>query len=447
MQADALLTLAEHAVSAARAAGATSSDALAVFSSDVNASIRNGEPEAIERAESAGVGLRVFVGHACATLSSSDLTSASMRSMAEKAVAIARAAPADPHAALADATQLAKTFAALDIADDAVPEMNHLQTLARDAEAAGRSVAGITNSNGGDASASHHHLALVTSHGFSGNYSSSRYSISASLIAGSGDTMQRDYDYAMVTHFRDLPAAETIGAYAAERALHKLNPRKLPSQTATIYFEPRVGRSLLGAFASAISGSAITRGTSFLKDDLGKKIFAQNITVTDDPLRARGLGSRPFDAEGIAGTARNFIEHGVLTSWVLDTRSANQLGLKTTGHAARGLSGAPHPSTTNLHIQNGTASVSDLYTQLGDGFYVTETIGHGTNLITGDYSVGASGFWIENGKRAFAVSEVTIAGNLRDMFAALIPANDLQFRYGTNVPTLAVPNMTIAGNG
>ena len=441
-----LISLAARAVEAAKAAGATASDALATAATDINASIRNGAPETMERAESAGVGLRVFVGRSVATLSSSDLTAEAMRAMAEQAVAIAQAAPEDPFAGLASHKQLAECWEVLDITDTAVPTMEQLQTMARMAEDAGRAVAGITNSSGADASASQHHLALVTSHGFSGHYTTSRYSLSASLIAGSGETMQRDYDYATVTHLRDLPAPEIVGTAAAERCVAKLQPRKIGSQQAAVYFEPRVGRQFLSAFANAISGAAVVRGTSFLKEALGTQIFAEGLTVTDDPLRARGLGSRPFDAEGIAGVARDFVRDGVLTSWLLDTRSANQLGMITTGHASRGLSGTPHPSSSNLYLHGGVRSIEDLFADLGDGFYVTETIGHGANLITGDYSVGASGFWIEGGVRVYPVSEVTIAGNLRDIFRTLVAADDLVFRYGTNVPTLAVPRMTIAGN-
>ena len=441
-----LESLAARAVEAARAAGATASDALAIAATDVNASVRNGAPETIERAESAGIGLRVFVGQASATLSSSELTEEAMRNMAEQAVAIAKVAPADPFAGLAAAELLAKSWDVPDIYDTALPEMNQLQATARAAEEAGRSVAGITNSNGADASASHHKIALVTSHGFSAQYKASHFSLSLSLIAGSGETMQRDYAYATTTHLSDLLSPETLGQEAAERAVSKLNPRKLASQSAVVYFEPRVGRQLLGAFAGAISGSAIARGTSFLKDALGTAVFAPGITVTDDPTRPRSLGSHPFDAEGVRATPRDFISDGILTSWVLDTRSANQLGLVTTGHASRGLSGTPHPSTSNLYLAAGSQSPEALMRDLGNGFYVTETIGHGTNLITGDFSLGASGFWIENGQRAYPVSEVTIAGNLRDMLRSITAANDLEFRYGTNVPTLAVARMTIAGN-
>lgn len=442
---NALLEQAQQALSAAKKAGADGADALAVMSTDMSASIRHGKPEGIEQAESSGIGLRVFVGQSSATLSTSDTSAQALTKLAEQAVAIARVAPADPFAALADAALLTKTFAPLEV-DDTVPSMQQLQALARAAEEAGRSVPGITNSEGADAAAGIYHKALVTSHGFAGTYSTARYSLSLSLIAGEGAAMQRDYDYGYVTHFADLPAAEVIGKTAAERTLARMNPRKLASQTAPIYFEPRVSRSLLGAFASAISGSAIARGTSFLKGDLGKKIFGDSIRITDDPLLPRGLATRAFDAEGIATPKRDFVENGTLTSWVMDTRSANQLGLKTTGHAARGLASAPSPSTTNLYLHAGAASPQQMMQHIGDGFYVTETIGHGTNLITGDFSVGASGFWIENGERAYPVSEVTIAGNLRDMFKSLIPANDLAFKYATNAPTLAVPAMIIAGN-
>ena len=441
-----LIARAEQTVEAAKKAGADAADALALSSADLSTSIRHGKPESIEQAESSGIGLRVFVGDSSATLSTSEFSTEALTTLAQNAVAIARVAPADPYAKLADSSLLAHKFTPLEAADDFAADMTLLQAHARAAEAAGLSVEGITNSEGGDASASTHALALATSHGFSGAYNSSRYSISASLIAGSGDTMQRDYDYAYASHYGDLDTPEAIGLSAAKRAIERLNPRKIKSQTAVVYFEPRAGRQLLSAFAGAISGSAITRGTSFLKDALGKEIFAKNIRITDDPRLKRGLASHPFDAEGVAANKMDFVSDGVLTSWVLDTRSANQLGMKTTGHASRGLASSPHPSTSNLYLHGGTQSVDELFADMGDGFYITETIGHGTNLITGDFSVGASGFWIEKGQRAFPVSEVTIAGNLRDMFAMLITANDLTFKYATNVPTLALPRMTIAGN-
>ncbi len=440
-----LLQAAEAALEAAKRHGADAADALAVRNFDLSTSIRQGKPESIEQAESTGLGLRVFVGQSSATLSTSDLSGDAILGLAEQAVAIARAAPSDPYTALADATRLARSIPELDV-DDFMPDMARLQTLARAAEDAGRSTSGITNSEGGDASAGVYEKILLTSHGFQGSYRTSRYALSASMIAGTGSSMQRDYDYAYVTHFADLPEAAQIGQEAATRALARLHPRKIASQSAPIYFEPRAGRQLLGAFASAISGNAIARGTSFLKDMLGKKIFHDAIRITDDPLMPRGLGSRAFDAEGVAVSAMNLVENGVLTSWLLDTRSANQLGLTTTGHASRGLASNPSPSPSNLYLAAGAKTPEALMQELGDGLYVTETIGHGTNLITGDFSVGASGFWVERGVRTYPVSEVTIAGNLRDIFAALIPANDLTFRYSINVPTLAIPTMTIAGS-
>lgn len=441
-----VLDYAAQAVSLAQQAGATSADAIVISSVDLNAGIRHGQPETIERAESRGLGLRVFVDQRFATLSTSDLSAESMQRIAEAAVAIARTATPDPFAGLATASQLAEVIPRLESADPFEPDMEMLQRLARDCEAAGREVAGITNSEGADAAYGRQEVALVTSHGFAHRYTSTHAMISCSLIAGKGETMERDYDYITKTFFSDLPAPETIGQQAAERTLARLNPRKIGSQQAPVFFDPRVSKSLLGALAGAISGSAITRGTSFLKNDLGKPIFADGITITDDPLLPRGLGSHPFDAEGIAAQKRHFVENGVLQSWVLDCRNARQLGMETTGHAQRGLASAPHPATTNFFMQPGSLTPQQLLASVPHGLYVTETIGHGTNLITGDYSVGASGFWVENGQMAYPVSEITIAGNLRDMFAQLVPANDLNFRYSTNAPTLLVPALTIAGN-
>lgn len=441
-----LLNFAARAVELARTAGATSADAVALDSADVNASIRHGVPETIERAESRGIGLRVFVGQASANLSTSELSDTALAELAEKAVAIARVAPADPFAGLADASLLATATPDLDLADPQEPTMEELQHRARATEEAGRAVAGITNSEGADAGFGRTRLALATSHGFQGEYALTRHSLSVSLIAGQGASMQRDYDYGMTTHLGDLATPESIGAEAARRTLERMGPRKISSRTAPIFFEPRIARSLLGAFAGAISGAAIARGTSFLKNDLGKAIFSESITITDDPLRKRGLASHAWDAEGVAATKRALIERGTLTTWLLDCRSARQLGMQPTGHASRGLSGPPHPSTTNLYIEPGAQTPQQLLQQFGTGFYVTETIGHGTNILTGDFSVGASGFWIENGERAFPVSEVTIAGNLKEMFKTLVAASDLSFRYSTNAPTLVVPSMTIAGN-
>lgn len=444
MSAD-LLDIAQHAVDLAMKAGATSADVVVLRSTEMSAGIRHGAPENIERAESRGVGLRLFIGQSTALLSSSDVSREALQKLADNAVAIAKAAPADPYAGLADVSQLAKTIPQLENSDPYEPSMDQLQQLARDCEAAGQAVAGITNSEGADAGFTRQSVALVTSHGFAQSYDSTQSAISCALIAGEDDEMERDYDYIGKTFFSDLPSAESIGVGAAKRTLARLNPRKVPSQQAAIFFEPREAKALLSAFAGAISGTTVARGTSFLKSDMGKKIFADGITVIDDPLIPRGNGSHPFDAEGIAAKKIEFVSNGVLNSWMLDCRSARQLGLTTTGHAIRGLSSQPHPASTNLYIAPGKETPEALMKAIGTGFYITETIGHGTNLITGDYSVGATGFWIENGEMAFPVSEVTIAGNLREMYATLVAANDLVFRSSTNTPTLLVPRMTIAG--
>jgi PmbA protein len=444
--ADALIDLAAQAVALAQKAGATSADAIVMDSTDMNAGIRSGQPETIERAESRGVGLRVFVGQSSATLSSSDTSAEALQKLADTAVAIARVAPSDPYAGLADAALLAKEIPTVECAEDYEPTMAQLQTLARTCEEAGRAVAGITNSEGADASFGRQRVALVTSHGFAHSYHSTHHSLSCSLIAGTGDDMERDYDYITKTFHTDLPAPESIGAEAARRTLARMNPRKLSSMQLPIFFDPRCGKQLLSAFSGAISGNAIARGTSFLKGDLHKQIFSDAITIIDDPLLPRGLASHPFDAEGLAARKTTFVQNGVLQSWLLDSRSARQLNMQPTGHALRGLSSAPYPSATNISIAAGNQSRAALLASVKNGLYVTETIGHGTNLITGDYSVGASGFWVENGELTYPVSEVTIAGNLRDIYASLIVADDLEFRFGTNVPTVLVPTMTLAGN-
>ncbi|PZP86256.1 MAG: modulator protein [Azospirillum brasilense] len=441
-----LLDLGGQALERARAHGAEQADVLVIESADMNAGVRHGVPETIERAESTGIGLRVFVGQSFATLSTSDTSADALEKLASNAVAIARVASADPFAGLADAAQLATHIANIDGDDPFEPSMDMLQRLARDCEEAGRSVRGIANSEGADASVGRQRIALLTSHGFAQSYGSTHASLACSLIAGEGEAMERDYDYATKVYFTDLPSPESIGQEAARRTLARLAPRKIASQQLPIFFEPRAGRQLLSAFSGAISGSAIARGTSFLKNAMGEAVFADSIRIIDDPLLPRGLGSHPFDAEGIAATKRAMVEGGVLQSWLLDCRSARQLGLQSTGHALRGLSSAPYPAATNLYIEPSTVSPEALYANVPHGLLVTETIGHGTNLITGDFSVGANGFWVENGQVQYPVSEVTIAGNLRDMYRSMQVASDLTFRSSTNVPTILIPSMTLAGN-
>ncbi|HVY94862.1 MAG TPA: metallopeptidase TldD-related protein, partial [Bryobacteraceae bacterium] len=336
-------------------------------------------------------------------------------------------------------------FPKLDIEDPNEPSAETLIARAKDAEAAAMAVPGVTNSEGGGASFGRSAVTLATSEGFFGAYAGTSHSVGVSVLSGEGTGMERDYESASARHSSDLDSSETIGKSAGERAVKRLNPRRVKSQSVPVVFDPRVSAGLIGHFAGAISGASIARGVSFLKEFMGKPVFAPGITIIDDPHRIRGLRSKPFDGEGVKNQRRAIIEDGVLTTWLLDCSSAKQLGLTSTGHAARGTGGPPSPSTTNFYMEAGKLSPGELMADIREGFYVTELMGMGVNGVTGDYSRGAAGFWIENGKIAYPVSEITIASNLKEMFRNLTPANDLVFRYGTNAPTLRVEGMTIAG--
>lgn len=427
-------------------AGADAAEAIVLEGQSLGVSWRLGKLEDVERSEGRDVGLRVFIGKRAATVSTTDLSERSLKPLIERVVAMARIAPEDPYAALAEKALLARDLPDLDIDDRAhVPTAEDLAKLSAEAEEAALAVKGVTNSGGAGASWGRSGIALVTSEGFSGSYSGTSFSVSCSVLAGEGTGMERDYDYSSTRHQSDLEAAGPIGRSAGERAVRRLNPRKVKSQSVPIIYDPRVSSGLVGHFAGAISGAAIARKTSFLQQSMGKRVFGTGISIVDDPHRARGLRSKPFDGEGVANRRFQLIDDGVLTTWLLDTASARQLGLTTTGHAARGTGGPPSPSTTNLYMEAGAISPEDLMADIADGLYITEMIGMGVNGVTGDYSRGASGFWIENGKLSYPVSEITVAGNLKDMFLHLTPANDLEFRQGTNAPTIRVEGMTIAG--
>jgi PmbA protein len=441
-----LANLAERLVTAARRAGADQADALAVRAVSLSVDVRDGAVEESQRSEGDDLGLRVIVGRKQAVVSTNDLKGDGFEALAERAVAMARAAPDDRFAGLADASQLATKFPALDLIDPDMPDVVQLETLAREAEAAGLEVAGVTKSGGASASAGIGGLVLVTSHGFHGATIASRHGISMTAIAGEGTGMERDYDFTSTLHASDLESAATIGRRAGERAIKRINPRKVTTRRVPVVFDSRISGSLVGHLSSAVNGSSVARKTSFLREKLGEKIFASGIDIIDDPLRPRGLRSRPFDAEGIAGRERKLVENGVLKTWILDCATARELDMATTGHAQRGVSSTPAPGPSNLHMAAGAKSPQALIADIADGFYVTDMIGMGVNLVTGDYSRGASGFWIENGECTYAVSEVTIAAHLSDMFASLVPANDLVFRYGTNAPTIRVEGMTVAGH-
>ena len=441
----ALTDRAERLVKAARAAGADAADAVAVRATSLAIEIRDGKVEESERSEGDDLGLRVLVGRRQAVVSTNDMAADGAAALAERAVAMARAAPEDKFAGLADAGMLAHDFPSLDLIDPNLPTVSELEARARVAEQTALSVKGVSKSGGASASAGIGGMVLVTSHGFRGAYLGSSYGLSMTAIAGEGTGMERDYDYSSVRHAADLESPEKIGRSAANRAVARLNPRKVATRKVPVVFDPRAAGSLVSHLASAANGVSITRKTSFLRDKMGAKLFADGIRIVDDPLRKRGLRSQPFDGEGVAGKSLTLVDDGILRSWLLDCATGRELGLVTTGHAHRGASSVPSPGPTNLHLEPGRLSPDALIADIKDGFYVTDMIGMGVNMVTGDYSRGASGFWIENGKRTYPVSEVTIAGHLLDIFRTLVPANDLEFRYGTNAPTVRVEGLTVAG--
>jgi PmbA protein len=340
---------------------------------------------------------------------------------------------------------VARSVPDLDILDPVEPSPEVLEARAAEAEDAARAVPGVTNSEGAESGWSSTRVQLAASNGFSGGYAVSRHSFSVSVLAGSGTAMERDYDFTSAIAGADLRDPAEVGRKAGERAVRRLNPRKVATAQVPVVYDPRVSGGLIGSFANAVNGAAIARGTSFLKDKMGSRVFAAGIQIIDDPLRKRGLRSKPFDGEGLPTTRRAIIEDGVLQSWFLDLATARQLRLTSTGNAARGTGAPPSPAPTNLYLAAGKLSPQDLIADIKQGFYVTELIGMGTNLVTGDYSRGAAGYWIENGEIAYPVSEVTVAGNLKDMYARLVPASDLEFRYGTDAPTVRIDGMTVAG--
>ena len=433
-------------IDGAKRAGADAADALYIEGVSSSVSYRLGKLEDVERAESYDLGLRVFVGQRVAFVSSSDFSADALTALPGRAVAMARLAPEDKFAGLAPAEKLARDIPDLDLEDPAEPGAERLIELARAVEGAALAVPGVTNSEGGGASFSRRAVALATSTGFYGRHAGTSHSIGVAVLAGEGVGMERDYDHASARHAGDLRDAAEIGRTAGEKAVKRLNPRKAKAQSVPVVFHPDEAAGLLGHFSGAISGASIARGVSFLKDRMGRKVFAPSVRIIDDPHRIRGLRSKPFDGEGVANRRMALVEDGVLTTWLLDCASARQLGLETTGHAARGTGGPPMPSTTNLYLEPGTCTPEALIADIEQGFYVTELMGMGVNGVTGDYSRGAAGFWIEKGKIAYPVSEVTIAGNLKDMFLNLTPASDLQFRHGTNSPTVRIEGMTLAGS-
>ncbi|MFL5297069.1 MAG: TldD/PmbA family protein [Phenylobacterium sp.] len=438
--------LLNEVVAAALAAGADAAEAVGAERRSLSITVRLGELEEVEREESRDLGLRVFVGQRQASVSGSDISAEARAKLVERCVAMARLAPEDPYAGLADPDRLARSpLRDLDLFDPAEPSAEALEARARTAEEAARAVPKVTNSDGASASWSAGQWRMVTSAGFSGLHRASSFSLGASAIAGDEGGMETGYEGRSVRWQSDLPQAEAIGGEAGRRAAGRLGARKIASTTAPVIFENRLAASLLSPLIGAVSGPSIARGTSFLKEKLGQPVFAKGIAVTDDPHRLRGLGSSPFDDEGVENQPIRLIDDGVLTTWLLNSSSARQLGLTTTGHASRGLAGPPGVGPSNLTLQPGTRGRAELMADSGAGLLVTSMFGPSLNGNTGDWSVGCSGFWFEGGEVAYPVNEITVAGNLVDIYARLVPGADLEIRGSTNAPSILVDALAIAG--
>jgi len=439
-----LLSRASQLIDLAKKAGADAADAVVVRSRAQSVSVRLGKVEGTESSESDDFSLRVFVGKRVASVSANP--GFDLQALAERAVAMAKVSPEDPFACLADENRLAKTYPDLQLLDTTEVSADQLREAALAAEAAALAVKGITNSSGAGASAGMGGLVLATSHGFEGSYMASRFGNSVSVIAGEGTGMERDYDFDSRLYYAELDDPAEIGRRAGERAIKRINPRQVPTgKGITVIFDPRIARGFVGHIAGAINGASVARKTSFLRDKMGEQVLKAGLSITDDPLIVRGPSSRPFDGEGVSGERLVMIEDGVLKHWFLSTSTANEIGgFETNGRGVRGGTSVT-PASTNLALEPGDISPEELIRSVGNGFYVTELIGQGVNMITGEYSRGATGFWIENGELTFPVSEVTIASNLKDMFMRLTLANDIDRKFGVAAPTFAVEGMTLAG--
>jgi len=432
-------------IAKAKKAGADAADAILVEGASISHAQRLGRTEKLERSENFDLGLRVLIGKRQAIVSANERDPKGFDDIVARAVAMAKAVPEDRYAGLAAPEELAREWPELDMVDPVEPPAETLIARAKACEEAALAVPGVTNSEGAEASWGRATVALVASNGFAGSYAGTSHGVSAAVLAGTGSAMERDYDYSSAVHASDLEDPAAIGRSAGERAVKRLNARKVPTCKVPVIFDKRVSGGMLRHLLGAISGPSVARGTSFLKEKLGTQIMPRGINIIDDPHVRRGHRSKPFDAEGVANRRRFLVEDGVLTTWLLDLGSARQLGLHTTGHASRGVSSPPGPSPTNVWLERGAITADEMLGDIREGLYVTEMMGSGVNGVTGDYSRGAAGFWIEGGALAYPVSEITIAGNLKDMFLAMTPACDLVFKTGIDAPTIRIDGMTLAG--
>jgi PmbA protein len=440
-----LLNVLSDLIADAKKAGADAADAIVADGTSVSVTSRLGKLEQLERSEGGDIGLRVLIGKRQAIVSSADRSKEALRELVERAVAMARTVPEDPFCGIAEPAELAKNMPSLDICDPAEISATTLIEKAQACEATALAVKGVTNSEGASASWGKSQVAIAASNGFARAYESSGSSLSVSVIAGADGGMETDYDYTSAVYFADLKTPEEVGRSAGTRAVRKLGGRKISSRKVPVIFDARVARGMISHFISAINGASVARGTTFLKDAMNTGVFGTHISIFEDPHRNRGLRSKPCDAEGLPNKARALIDKGLLTTWLLDLRAARQLNLAPTGHASRGTGSPPGASATNVWLEAGTDTPAALMRDIKDGLFVTDVVGQGVNGVTGDYSRGAVGFWIENGEITYPVHEITIAGNLKDMFKQLTPANDLELRYGLDAPSLRIDGMSLAG--
>lgn len=426
-------------------AGATDADASYGHSDGVSVEVREGKLEGIERSESQGVSLRCFFGQQQASVSGSDVSEDALNALAERCVAMAKVVPEDPYCGIAPNTDLVSDLPEIDVAGDGEMPVDALERDAIAAEAAALAVDGVkqVSSCGNGWSVSERWVA--TSNGFSAHRAGGSTGLGLAAIAEQDGAMERDYESRSVRRLEDRPTPEEIGRIAGERAVARLAPRKIKTQTASVIYDRRVSGSLIGAFLGAISGPSVARGVSFLKDQLGEQVFADGVNLVDDPFRARGMGTRAHDGEGRAVSRTNLIENGVLTRWLLNGSSAKQLGLTPNGHASGGFGSTPGVGVSNAYIEAGTQSPAEMMAAVGKGLLVSDMFGPSINPNTGDYSVGVAGFWFENGEIQHPVSEVTIAGDLPGMFKRLVPGSDLELRGTRDAPSLLIEDMSIAG--
>ena len=444
-----LSQLSHALLSAAKKAGADAADAMAVRATSQSVDVRAGKLEQAERAEGTDIGLRVFAGKRSAIVSASDTSPHTIEEMATRAMAMASEAPEDAYAGLADADQLVRDWdvAALELYD-AKPEPSPaaLQQDAAEAEAAALAVKGVEQVQSASAGYTSQEVFLAASNGFEGGYSRTNRGLSCVAIAGTGAGMERDYDGDSRSFQADLRSAHDIGTSAGERSLARLDARKPPTGAFPVLFDERISSTLIGHLLAAVNGSAVARGASWLRDAMGESVLPKELSVIEDPHRPRVGGSRPFDAEGLATARRMIVENGVLQGWTVDLANARKLGVAPTGNAGRGTSSGPSPSNWNIALTQGDKTRADLIADMGTGLLVTSMIGSTINPNTGDYSRGAAGLWVENGEVTHAINECTIAGNLRDMLGAMIPANDARTHLSRVVPSLLIPGMTLAGS-